>query len=404
MHRTGEGRVTTAEHELVLLAGMSHALEVMLDAVRAARRRVWIETYILRDDRLGTRLAEALLPLVRRGVDVRLLYDDLGSKNTPPAFIEALRAEGIRAQPYRKRRTVPAALFPRNHARIVLADDTAFTGGSAWGDEWLPEADGGEGWFDVCIGVRGPAVEDFARVFLGHWQERDVDAPPSVSTSRFAHPELAIVSDLAGGWASVLDEHVKRIDGADRRVWIHNAYYFAPRALRDAVARAAARGVSVKLIVPHRTDLLPVHWAARGEYRAWIDAGVSVFEYGATVTHAKYALVDDDWCTVGSFNMNATSVSCANELNVFVRAPAFVACVAEQFETDLAASLEIRKGTIAAWPLHARVGHALSAWVMRKIEILLERRWPHLLWADEPALPLPEHVEPAPPAADMTKV
>jgi cardiolipin synthase A/B len=372
----------TSRHQLVLLAGMAAALEGMLDAMRGAKRRVWIETYILRDDRLGLRLVEVLAPLAAKGIDVRLLFDDLGSKNTPPAFIEHVRTLGIRAQAYRKRRRIPAAIFPRNHSRIVLVDDMAFTGGSAWGDEWLPEAEGGEGWFDVCLGLRGPAVADFEHIFRGHWAERDVDTPPSDATSRWDHADLTVVSDLAGGWASVLDEHIAIIGRARTRVWLHNSYYFPPLRLRRAVADAARRGVDVKLVVPRATDLPPVHWAARGEYLRWMHDGVSVHEYQRTVTHAKYSVVDDDFCSVGSFNMNPTSIACANELEVFVRDRAFVARAAAQFQRDLAESVVLEAHAVERWAATSRFGYRVSAWLLRLLEKLLDRRWPPLLWAD----------------------
>ena len=145
-------------HEIRLLR-MGAFLDAVMSRMETAERRIFVECYVVRDDRLGERLMSSLERHARRGVDVRLLYDPSGSHRTASERFQALAASGVKVRPY--------GIFPwmgrarpgfRDHARAVLVDDVAFTGGHAWGDEWLPREHGGGGWHDMNCVVRGPIV------------------------------------------------------------------------------------------------------------------------------------------------------------------------------------------------------------------------------------------------------
>ena len=155
---------------------MGRFADEVLARIERARRRVDVECFIVRDDRLGQALADALAAAAARGVACRLLYDPLGCRKTSRRYFRALAATGVAVRRFGwigalvvgKLLRRPAA---RDHARVIVVDDAAFTGGHAWGDEWLPAARGGEGWHDVCCGVEGPMVDDFAELFEQHWQQ-----------------------------------------------------------------------------------------------------------------------------------------------------------------------------------------------------------------------------------------
>jgi cardiolipin synthase A/B len=370
-------------HELVLLAGMTHAIEAMLDDVARAERRVWIESYIVRNDRLGRMLGAALADAAKRGADVRLLFDALGSKHTPPEFIEELRAKGIGVELYRRLRAFPLGVFPRDHSRIVVTDDTAFTGGSAWGDEWLPVAKGGKGWHDVCLRMRGPCVADLVAIFRERWAQARGDPDGHPRSVEREHPDLTVVSDVALGAHRIYEHHLAAVARARRRIWIENSYFFPPRPLLEALTAAAQRGVDVALLLPGDTDLPSVTRAARGEYAKWLARGIRIAELQRTVLHSKIAVIDDDWCTIGTFNINPTSVACVHELNVFVTDPSFVARVAEQIAEDFSASKPLTRDDVRRWPFPRRVGRFLTAAAFRLLEALLVRHIPQLLWSKD---------------------
>jgi cardiolipin synthase len=134
-----------------------------------------------------------------------------------------------------------------------------------------------------------------------------------------------------------------------------------PRRLLGDLVAARARGVEVQIVLPGDSDLPSIEHAARAEYPRWIERGLEIFEYPG-VTHAKVALVDDAWCTVGSFNLNPTSLVCSRESNLFVYDPAFVARVAEQFQHDRDRSRRVARGDALRQPLGARLlDHGFNA-------------------------------------------
>ncbi|KYF80360.1 hypothetical protein BE11_27700 [Sorangium cellulosum] len=348
------GPILTAEHALTLLPGMEAVLGSIFRDVDSAERRVDIETYIYRDDVLGRSFAEVMGRAAARGVRTRLLYDPLGSNETDSPFFEELRRRGVEVRAYRPMAIAlgRGGLLPRDHSRVIVIDDLAYTGGAAWGDEWLPERRGGEGWHDVCMRIEGPCVGDFAYLFEQRWREADGEGGGlrDYATGR-KYPDLELVADTPDDNARVYARYREAIRRSRERVWIENAYFFPPSGMLKDLVDAARRGVDVQVILPGRTDLPIIQRAARAEHAAWLDRGFKLFEYQRDVMHSKFALVDDDWCTIGTFNANPSSLSAVNEVNLFVFDPEFVARVADLFSRDRADSRPVTRGTLAALSL-----------------------------------------------------
>jgi cardiolipin synthase len=329
------------DHELQLL-DMPEMLDVLYRDVEHARERIDIECYIFSSDEHGSNFADRLCAARERNVRTRVLYDPLGSQKAEEKFFERMCEKGVEFRAYRP--LWPALgrgkLAPRDHSRIFLVDDVAVTGGAAWAKQWAPKDRGGEGWHDINIRVKGPVIADFAALFEQRWREADCDgkaSEPRDFDTRDRHRDLRMVGDTPRKDDSlVYDEHVARIARARRRVWMANAYFLPPAQMLRELLRAAARGVDVRILMPGISDLPILRRASRNEYAGWIEGGIKVFEYQDVVMHSKYAVIDDDWCTVGTFNANTTSLGAANELNVFVFRPDFVEVCAAQFGKDLA--------------------------------------------------------------------
>jgi cardiolipin synthase len=352
---------------LTLYPEMDCLLASLAKAVDEAKERVWIQTYIWRADNLGHAFGQKLVEAAARGVDVKLLYDALGCQATPGDFFEDLRKAGVDARPYRP---FDLALkhgkwWPRDHSRVIVVDDEAWTGGAAWGDEWLPRKLGGLGWHDVCSSARGPMVDAFADVFTRRWMEANASAHPRAVRARF--PDVELVADSPAHKSSVYQEHRKRIRSAKRRIWIENAYFLPPRRLLRDLFAAVRRGVDVKVILPGESDLRGIDRAAHAEFSSWLRGGLKLYRYAPAMTHAKFAVIDD-WATVGTFNMNPTSVKWANECNLFFYDRAFVAEVAALYHRDLALSEPITREHVRERPTLARVQDILSNLVLRYIE------------------------------------
>lgn len=352
-------------------------MHLLLDAVfrdiEAAKERVLVECYIFNDDKLGEQLDRALSRARARGVDVRLLYDPLGCQKTPQAWFDGLCERGVDCRGYRN--TLKSAahghLLPRDHGRVIVADGAGYTGGAAWGDQWLPADQGGEGWHDVCCRIEGPVVDDLVRVFETRWQEAEAHQEHGTDVDSGArHSELRLLADTPSRKSLVFEEHVKAFRRAERRIWIENAYFVPPVEMMNELYAARERGVEVQVILPADSDLPLLKRAARSDYPEWLEGGLEVFEYTKVMMHSKFAVVDDAWCSVGTFNANFTSVAMSNEVNLFVFHPEFVARVAAQFEHDRARSERVTPEQLAERPVTARAADAVARTVVRAGERL----------------------------------
>ena len=209
-----------------VIGDMGAFAEEVLGRIARAQRRVDVESFIVRADKLGGALAQALAAAAARGVRCRLLYDPLGSRKTARSYFRALAAEGVEVRRFGWvgaliagwLRGRPAA---RNHARVIVVDDVAYTGGHAWGDEWLATAHGGLGWHDVCCAAEGSIVDDFAALFEQHWVQGDGRAPIADYVGEI-RDGLRLVSDAPVKESVVLGRYLDAICAARHRVWIAN--------------------------------------------------------------------------------------------------------------------------------------------------------------------------------------
>lgn len=372
------GTALSVPSRMDVIGDMGAFADRVLAEIGRARRRVDIECFIVRADRLGRQLADALAAAAARGVRCRLLYDPLGCRTTPHSYFAALADGGVEV---RRFGWVGALLLgrllgrpaARNHARIIVVDDAAYTGGHAWGDEWWPAARGGEGWHDVCCGVEGAIVQDFATLFERHWSQSTAARPIG---DYLGEPRdgIRLVSDAPVKESVILGRYLDAIAAARRRVWIANAYFFPPRSLRDALVNARGRGVEVKIIMPAISDVPIVQCAAQAHYRRWMAAGLELWEYQGAMMHAKYALVDDDWSLIGTFNANVASVAFAIEVALVSHRAADGTAVAAQLQRDLAVSRPVDAARLRAIPLHRRILARLAALVMGLANLVFARR------------------------------
>lgn len=362
-------QLETAEHVLTLYADPGPLFEDLARDIPKASRRVWLETYIYRDDALGRPFAELLVAAAGRGLDVRLLYDPQGSRGARRSFFEGLERAGVAVRAYRPWRAAPKRWMyrPRDHGRILIVDGAAYTGGINWGREWLPRSRGGEDWHDVSIGMVGPVVTDAELVFSRRWSEA-CEEDTIADHASDARAEVRLIADSPAPNVMILSALCAAIAGAKRRVWIENSYCVPPPALLAALRDAVRRGVDVQLLVPGKTDLPLVQQIGRGEYASWIGSGIRVWEYTPRVLHSKFALVDDEWSTLGTFNAMTTGVMWSNETNVIVSDRAFVTELARVFAVDSAQSVAITPEWSARRPWLSRARERAAGALYRAVE------------------------------------
>lgn len=308
-------------------------------AIEAAREEVLIETFILFDDKVGKRLRESLLAAARRGVRVELTLDGYGSPDLPAPFTSALVEAGVRLRyfdPKPRLFGLRTNLFRRLHRKIVVVDGhVAFVGGINFSADHRADF-GDQAKQDYSVEVEGPAVASihaFARAALRapdapqDWESSpgDARAPAGGAQVRFVCRDRRHPTDIE-------DEYVAAIRGASKHVVIANAYFLPGYRLLHELHQAAHRGVEVTLLLQGNPDMPIVANAARGLYPYLLGGGVRIVEYCRRPLHAKLALVDDDWSTVGSSNLDPLSLSLNLEANVSIRDRAFNAFVHERLQ------------------------------------------------------------------------
>jgi cardiolipin synthase len=363
--------VTVAQQRLVLFAETAPFWSEVEAAIERATSTVWLSTFIYQDDELGREFAERLARAAARGLDVRLIYDSRGSSEADPAFFEGLAARGVAVKCYRPWRLARFwRYFPRDHGRLLVIDGAAYTGGVNWRADWWPAERGGGGWHDVAVGVMGACVDDFRAAYRLRWREADSLGHTADHVTEPPDAAVALLADSPHSYPIIFERMCARIARARERIWIENSYCVPPRALLEALCAAVERGVSVKLLQPAHTDLPIVQTITRGEYRAWVECGLSVYEYQPSVMHAKFALIDDDWGTVGSFNAIAPGLWWANETNLVVRDAGFVSALARVFERDLQQSLAIDDAWLRRESRLRRAWRAFARTVYRALERL----------------------------------
>ncbi|WP_428262670.1 phospholipase D-like domain-containing protein [Haliangium sp.] len=361
-----------------ILCGGDEAYSAMCAAITAARTSVCLETYILRADAIGERFAKVLCERAAAGVEVRVIYDGLGSLGIPAAFLDRLRRAGVELLEYHPL-SAPFRLTRRDHRKILVVDDhVGFTGGINIGREYASLAQGGEGWYDVHCRVHGPVVVDLARLFRRVWVReggRPYPAPRRPVRARArdagAHPPDAYL-------ARVLDNrkyrkrwtfhraHLHAINRATRTVSMMNAYFLPDFGIAEALRRAVARGVRVRVIVPEISDVAVVVHAGRHIYGALIRDGVEILCWPKVMMHAKTTVVDGTWSCIGSYNFDAVSLYNNLEVALEVVDPRFGAAMDTAFEAAAARCAVMSLDGLRRRSLFEK----LTSWVLYKL-----RRW-----------------------------
>jgi cardiolipin synthase len=372
-----------AGNRIRLLHDGREAFPAMLDAIAGARAQVLLEMYWFDSNRIGQRFASALRDALRRGVEVAVIFDSVGSIGADPAMFVELAAAGAHVLEFNpvapwKRRFRLSRLTRRDHRKILVVDGTiGFTGGINIGDQWLPEEEEGGGWRDDMALVEGPAARGFVQCFLSTW--RRMGGPTlrvSANDEAFAAPSSrsAEQGPSSGQKVRVISEsgyrrrhaisraYLARIYRAEQRVWISNSYFVPDRSVIRAITRAARRGVDVRILLPDESDVKVADWASRAVWAKLMRRGVRIFTWTRGILHSKTAVIDGRWSTIGTFNMDHLSLRSNLEVNVTVLDEGFGETMEAAFARDLARAVEVDRRTFSYRPLGERILEMLAYW------------------------------------------
>lgn len=356
-----------AGNRVTLLFDGPATMREMMAAARAATSSINLETYIFDQDQIGNEFADVLIEKQRQGVAVNIMVDAVGALATPAAFFDRMRAAGIRVLIFNPVNPAKAKgnwdLNNRNHRKLMVVDGrVAFTGGinisSTYANSSLfrskskrANPDGSKvGWRDTHVKIEGPAVAPLQYSFVNLWVQQEGGELPKAEY----FPALAPVGDklirvLAAnpeGDSSIYKALVVAITEAKKSIHITSAYFVPDQQIVDALSEAAKRGVDVKLVLPGVSDHSLIRYAGQGFYDQLLQAGVKIFELQIAVLHAKTAVIDGAWSTIGSANIDRRSFLHNYELNVVVLDPVFGQAMESAFNEDLRDSKQV---TLEQW-------------------------------------------------------
>ena len=342
------------EDRVRLLRDGANAFPAMVAAIDAAEREVLLEMYWVGADAVGELFRAALVRAARRGLVVRVIYDSLGSLDITPGWWSPLREVGGEVFEFHplsplRREFRMKLLEQRDHRKVLVVDGShGFTGGINLSHEWLPIDQGGHGWRDDAVEVHGPAAEELRTLFY-RTRRRFVPGllPAGVEPIVRNHTRpVWVLASRALPRRIIQHEYLLRIQRARSRIDLANAYFVPDRRVRRALSRAVLRGVRVRVLVPAKGDVAMVQFAVEALFDALIRKGIEVYTFPGPMLHSKTAVIDEEFTTVGSYNLDERSWRKNLEVNLAMRDAAFARHARASFERDLTLATRIE---LAAW-------------------------------------------------------
>lgn len=384
LEEAATGNPLIAGNKVTLLYDGPQTMAAMMAAISAARDHINLETYIFDQDELGIRFADLLIERQRAGVKVNVIYDSVGTIGTPQGFFDRMRDAGIHLLAFNPVNPLklagPWQPNTRDHRKILVVDGVvAFTGGvnisSTYANSSLfrskARRSAAVGWRDTHIKIEGPAVAALQWAFLETWAD---EKSPDLPDSNFFPPLkeagdklVRVLTSEPGGDYEIYKAYVVAIQEAKSTLHITSAYFVPDVQILQALSAAAQRGVDVKIILPGVTDSGLLFHAAHSFYSEMLASGIKIYELQIAVLHAKTAVIDGVWSTVGSANIDTRSFLHNNEINVVVFGEEFGAAMENAFVEDLGYAIQITREAWEQRPL----GDRIREWAARRLEYWL---------------------------------
>ena len=350
-------------NKVTLLFDGPQTMKEMLKAIAEAKSTINLETYIFDQDPMGLKFADALIEKQQAGVTVNIIYDSVGTLGVPQAFFERMRAAGIHLVAFNpvnpaKLKGEEWKINNRDHRKVLIVDGKmAFTGGinisntysksSLFRSKAKPSDKDDVGWRDTHVKIEGPAAAAFQWLFIRTWAQQDQadlpDAPYFPVIAEVGDKLVRVVASEPGGGFEIYKAYILAIQEAKKSIHITSAYFVPDKQTVDALTAAAKRGVEVKVVLPGVSDSGLVFHAGHALYDELLAGGVRIYHLKLAVLHAKTAVIDGAWSTVGSTNIDMRSFLHNSELNVVVLGDSFGREMENAFQEDLRDSEEITK-------------------------------------------------------------
>ncbi len=321
-------KVLLTEHNRVkILVNGKVTFEHIITELENAEKHIHLEYYIIEDDRIGNEIRRILIRKAREGLEVRVIYDDIGCWSLSDEYIQSLKEAGVMVFPFMPVR------FPfftnkvnfRNHRKIIVVDGkVGFVGGLNIADRYISGSSELGPWRDTHLKVEGEAVYSLQSVFLLDWyfvskrniHDQDRYFPP-VDIADF-HLMQIVASGPDSDWASIMQTFFSAIATARSYIYISTPYFLPNESIFTALRTAALSGVDVRMLLPVYSDSRLVTWSSFSYIGQLLDAGIKVYLYKKGFTHSKLMMVDDVFCSIGTANMDIRSFDQNFEVNALI--------------------------------------------------------------------------------------
>lgn len=349
-HLMSTDSVFTQDNEVKLYFSGKDKFNALLNSIHRSKKYIHIEYYIIRDDNLGNEIMDALIDKAKNGVEVKLLYDGMGSRSLPRNFFRELIEVGGEV----------ACFFPpfspilsirinyRNHRKICIIDGKeAYVGGFNIGDEYIGKSERFGYWRDTHCKIKGSAIYGLEWRFLLDWRfaaNEEIENMENYFIPKCTSGKTGVQIVSSGPdskWTSIKDGYFKMIINARKKVYIQTPYFIPDDSILEALRVAGLSGVDVRVIIPSKPDHPFVYWASLSYIGELLQSGVRFYTYENGFIHSKVVLMDDILSSVGTANLDIRSFKLNFEVNAFIYDEKVNNEISEQFIKDLESCKEI---------------------------------------------------------------
>ena len=368
-HRLGHTPISFATRTKALTNG-NETFNHIFGEIEKAEHHIHLEYYIVRHDEIGNKLKDALIKKVKEGVEVRFLYDSVGSWKLSKGYIKEMQQAGIDVVSFLpvKMPFLNNKVNFRNHRKIIVIDGTVgFVGGLNVGDEYLGKNEFFGFWRDTHLMVWGEAVRTLQMIFLQDWYYMTGE---NIVKKEYMTPSVKLeeheggVQIIAGGpdnkWEVIKNLFFSMITSAKDSIWIASPYFVPDEDILSALKVASLSGVDVRLLVPKRPDKKIVFYASRSYFLELLEAGVKIYEYEEGFMHSKIVIVDYELASIGTANMDMRSFHLNFEVNAFLYRTRSTQKLVDEYERDLKVSHEIIMDEFINRPFRQKLYESMS--------------------------------------------
>ncbi len=352
--------ILTQKNQVKVLNNGEETFSHILQAIAQAEQHIHLEYYIIEDDEIGNKVKNLLIDKRKQGVEVRLIFDDVGCWGLSDNYLNDLKQAGVELYPFMPVSTYRFAnkINYRNHRKIIVIDGKfGFVGGLNIADRYLKgNADQGF-WRDTHLMLEGDAVLSLQMIFSMDWffmsgkSLKEVKYFPQPTIEERTFVQIA-ASGPDSDWASIMQTYFSAIATAKEYVYISTPYFLPNDPIMVALRTAALSGITIRILLPERNDSFLTNWGSRSFFSDLLEAGVEIYLYTKGFTHSKLLMVDDIFATVGTSNMDIRSFDQNFEVNALIYDETITKSLKLAFEEDLLYSSRVILEEFRFRPLH----------------------------------------------------